>query len=83
MPYLQLDLNGHYPVATKQKLAGKLSATYARMMSVDIRRISVAFRELRDGSVWRVVERGDDPANWLEPLLAAVAAQDAGRRGRA
>ena len=26
---------------------------------------------------------GDDPAAWLEPLLAAVAAQDAGRRVRA
>jgi phenylpyruvate tautomerase PptA (4-oxalocrotonate tautomerase family) len=75
MPYLQLDLNGHYPVATKQKLAGKLSATYARMMSVDIRRISVAFRELDDGNVWRVAECGDDP------VLAAVMMLDI-RRGR-
>ena len=42
MPYLQLDVNGHYPVEVKQRLAGKLSATYADMMSVDTRRISIA-----------------------------------------
>ena len=61
MPYLQLDLNEHYPAATKQQLAAKMSATYARMMSVDIRRISVAFRELGEGNVWRVAESGADP----------------------
>jgi phenylpyruvate tautomerase PptA (4-oxalocrotonate tautomerase family) len=61
MPYLQLDLNGHYPVAIKQQLAGKMSVTYAQMMSVDIRRISVAFREVGDGNVWRVAEPGSDP----------------------
>jgi phenylpyruvate tautomerase PptA (4-oxalocrotonate tautomerase family) len=75
MPYLQLDLNGHYPDATKQQLAGKMSATYARMMSVDIRRISVAFRELGDGNVWRVAESGSDP------VPAAVMMLDI-RRGR-
>jgi|GEM_PF-6486408 len=32
MPYLQLDLNGHYTVAIKYQLAGKMSAAYARMM---------------------------------------------------
>lgn len=46
MPYLQLDVNDHYSVETKQSLAAKMSETYARMMSVDIRRISVAIREL-------------------------------------
>jgi phenylpyruvate tautomerase PptA (4-oxalocrotonate tautomerase family) len=61
MPYLQLDLNGHYPIVTKQRLAGKMSATYARMMSVDIRRISVAFREFGEGNVWRIAEPGGDP----------------------
>jgi phenylpyruvate tautomerase PptA (4-oxalocrotonate tautomerase family) len=59
MPYLQLDVNGHYPVEDKQRLAGQLSATYASMMSVDIRRISIAIRELGDGGVWRTI--GDQP----------------------
>jgi hypothetical protein len=59
----------------KQQLAGKMSATYARMMTVDIRRISVAFRELGDGNVWRVAESGGDP------VPAAVMMLDI-RRGR-
>ena len=46
MPYLQLDVNGHYSVAEKELLAAKMSETYAKMMSVDIRRISVGIREL-------------------------------------
>lgn len=61
MPYLQLDVNAHYPVADKQRLAARLCETYARMMSVDIRRISVAIRELGEGGVWRVVEHGRAP----------------------
>ena len=61
MPYLQLDLCGHCSVADKKHLAAKLSETYARMMSVDIRRISVAIRELGEGSIWRVTEAGSDP----------------------
>ena len=31
------------------------------MMSVDIRRISVVFRELGEGGVWRVTEAGSEP----------------------
>jgi phenylpyruvate tautomerase PptA (4-oxalocrotonate tautomerase family) len=69
MPYLQLDLNGHYPIAKKQQLAGKMSATYARMMAVDIRRISVAFRELGEGSVWRVAEPVEDPVSVAVMML--------------
>jgi phenylpyruvate tautomerase PptA (4-oxalocrotonate tautomerase family) len=61
MPYLQLDVNGHYSSDDKRRLATKLSETYAEMMSVDIRRISVAIRELGDGSVWRIVEAGTEP----------------------
>jgi phenylpyruvate tautomerase PptA (4-oxalocrotonate tautomerase family) len=61
MPYLQLDVNGHYPAADKRLLAAKMSETYARLMSVDIRRISVAIRELGDGGVWRIAEAGADP----------------------
>ncbi len=61
MPYLQLDVNDHYSVQDKQRLALRMSETYAQMMSVDIRRISVAIRELGDGGVWRIVEAGDEP----------------------
>ena len=61
MPYLQLDVNDHYPVETKKRLAAEMSATYARMMSVDIRRISVAIRELGEGGVWRIAAAGDEP----------------------
>ncbi|TCL05390.1 MULTISPECIES: tautomerase family protein [Sodalis] len=61
MPYLQLDVNGHYPVADKKRLAAKISETYAQMMSVDIRRISVAIRELGEGGVWRVPDIGGEP----------------------
>ena len=61
MPYLQLDVNGHYPAADKRRLAASMSETYARMMSVDIRRISVAVRELGDGGIWRIAAEGEAP----------------------
>jgi phenylpyruvate tautomerase PptA (4-oxalocrotonate tautomerase family) len=61
MPYLQLDLNDHYATEDKKRLAAAMIATYARLMSVDIRRISVAIRELRPGGVWRIPKIGGDP----------------------
>jgi phenylpyruvate tautomerase PptA (4-oxalocrotonate tautomerase family) len=61
MPYLQLDVNDHYSVEDKRRVALKMSETYARMMSVDIRRISVAIRELGEGGVWRIPEAGEEP----------------------
>jgi phenylpyruvate tautomerase PptA (4-oxalocrotonate tautomerase family) len=61
MPYLQLDLNGSYSLSDKKRLAAAMSETYARMMSVDIRRISVAIRELGEGGVWRIPEVGAEP----------------------
>jgi phenylpyruvate tautomerase PptA (4-oxalocrotonate tautomerase family) len=61
MPYLQLDVNDHYSVEDKRRLALKMSETYARMMSVDIRRISVAIRELGEGGVWRIPDAGEEP----------------------
>lgn len=62
MPYLQLDVNGHYASTEKKRLAAKLGATYSRMMSVDIRRITVAIRELGEGGVWRIPDVGGEPA---------------------
>ncbi|HWL29124.1 MAG TPA: tautomerase [Burkholderiaceae bacterium] len=61
MPYLQLDVPGPYSAEDKQRLAARMSATYANMMSVDIRRISVAIRELGPGGLWRVTETGGEP----------------------
>lgn len=61
MPYLQLDVNGSYSLSDKKRLAAAMSETYARMMSVDIRRISVAIRELGEGGVWRIPEVGAEP----------------------
>lgn len=75
MPYLQLDVNDHYSTAQKQQLAARMSETYAQMMSVDIRRISVAIRELGEGGVWRIAEAGADP------VAVAVMMLDI-RRGR-
>lgn len=73
MPYLQLDVNGPHPVADKKRLAKQLSETYARMMSVDIRRISIAIREVGEGGVWRMVDG--------EPAEVSVLMCDI-RRGR-
>ncbi|MFV0298849.1 MAG: tautomerase [Hyphomicrobiaceae bacterium] len=38
-----------------------MSETYAKMMSVDIRRISIAIRELGDGGAWRITKAGEEP----------------------
>lgn len=73
MPYLQLDVNGTHAVATKQRLARRLADDYAAIMTVDIRRISVAIRECGDGAVWRVVDG--------EPVPVSVLMLDI-RRGR-
>jgi phenylpyruvate tautomerase PptA (4-oxalocrotonate tautomerase family) len=61
MPYLQLDVTGTYTTDEKKRLAAEMSRTYARMMEVDIRRISVAIRELGEGGVWRIPEAGTEP----------------------
>lgn len=61
MPYLQLDVTGGYSVDDKKRLAAAMSETYASMMSVDIRRISVAIRELSEGGIWRIPDVGGEP----------------------
>jgi phenylpyruvate tautomerase PptA (4-oxalocrotonate tautomerase family) len=73
MPYLQLDVNGSFPSATKKQLAGLMIESYARLMTVDKRRISVAIRELGEGSIWRIAED--------EPVPVAMLMLDI-RRGR-
>ncbi|HEX2840816.1 tautomerase [Hyphomicrobium sp.] len=61
MPYLQLDLTEHCTPHDKQRLAKAMCETYARHMSVDIRRITVAIRELGEGGLWRITEVGGEP----------------------
>jgi hypothetical protein len=65
MPYLQLDVNDTYPVDVKQKLAAKMATTYADLMTVDIRRISIAIREVGLGGVWRTVDGEAVPVSVL------------------
>jgi phenylpyruvate tautomerase PptA (4-oxalocrotonate tautomerase family) len=65
MPYLQLDVNDHFAADDKKRLAKKLSETYARMMAVDIRRISIAIRELGEGSIWRTIDGEPTPVSVL------------------
>lgn len=76
MPYLQLDINGTHSIAAKQRLARRMCESYARMMQVDIRRISVAIRECGDAAVWRMPE-----GLGSEPVPASVLMLDI-RRGR-
>lgn len=75
MPYLQLDVVGPHAPADKQRLARRMSETYAAMMSVDVRRVSVAVRELGEGGLWRIPEAG------AEAVPASVMMLDI-RRGR-
>lgn len=75
MPYLQLDTHDHFSTAQKKLFALRASETYTQMMSVDIRRISIAIRELGDGGLWRITAAGSLP----EP--ASVLMLDI-RRGR-
>jgi len=65
MPYLQLDVNDTYPFDLKQALAKKMATTYAGLMTVDIRRISIAIREVGQGGVWRTVDGEPVPVSVL------------------
>ncbi len=73
MPYLQLDIPRTYSVEVKRDLARDLGETYSTMMQIEIKRISVAIRELTEGGLWRCAEE--------EPYPAALLMCDI-RRGR-
>jgi phenylpyruvate tautomerase PptA (4-oxalocrotonate tautomerase family) len=53
MPYLQLDVCGSYAPDLKRCLAKRMGEIYAFKMQADVSRISVAIRELTQGSLWR------------------------------
>ena len=65
MPYLQLDLNGRYSADQKRRLAAKLCETYARVMQADLRRITVAIREVGEGGIWRTIDGELTPVSML------------------
>ena len=65
MPYLQLDVNGTFPVDAKRRLAARMAEHYAALMTVDIRRISIAIRECGDGAIWRPVDGEPVPVSVL------------------
>jgi len=73
MPYLQLEINRFYPTPTKQLLAKTMGEIYASVMMTDPKRVTVTFRELGEGSVWRCSEG--------EPHQAAILTCDI-REGR-
>src|SRR5260221_13333259 len=73
MPYLQLDAAERYPSDVKRTLARRLGDLYAEIMQTTPSRVSIGFRELNEGSLWRC---GDG-----EPEPAAVLMCDV-RRGR-
>ncbi len=73
MPYLQLDLPGHYPIEAKRRLAHRMSHIFAEIMQTVPSNVTVAFRELGDGNLWR--------CGGHEPVKAAVIVCDV-RRGR-
>lgn len=65
MPYLQLDVCSAYSAELKGELVRRLARAYAETMSMDIRRISIAIRELGPAGLWRIVDDEPVPANVL------------------
>ena len=62
MPYLQLDLPGHYPAATKRGLAARLGALYAAIMQTTPGMVNVGFRELGADNLYRCGDAEPEPA---------------------
>jgi phenylpyruvate tautomerase PptA (4-oxalocrotonate tautomerase family) len=73
MPYLQMDVSHRYPTEVKRLLAQRLGHIYADVMQTASNKVTVAFRELEEGSLWR--------CGVGEPTTAAVLMCDI-RRGR-
>lgn len=73
MPYLQMDVSHRYPIEVKRRLAQRLGSIYAHVMQSAPNKVTVAFRELEEGSLWR--------CGVGEPIPAAVLMCDI-RRGR-
>ena len=66
MPYLQLDVPSHYAADVKQHLAHRLGNLYASIMQTAPGIVTVAFRELAEGSLWQCGEGDPKPASVLK-----------------
>jgi phenylpyruvate tautomerase PptA (4-oxalocrotonate tautomerase family) len=62
MPYLQLDVPNRFPLDVKRGLARRLGDIYAHIMQTAPDLVTVAFRELGEGSVWRCGTGEPEPA---------------------
>ena len=65
MPYIQLDVPNHYSVEVKRDLARRLGDQFARIMQTTPDMVTVAFRELGEGGVWRCSAGEPEPAAQL------------------
>ena len=65
MPYLQLDVSNRYPIEVKRALARRLGDEFARIMQTTPDLVTVAFRELGEGGVWRCGDGAPEPAAQL------------------
>jgi phenylpyruvate tautomerase PptA (4-oxalocrotonate tautomerase family) len=65
MPSLQLDVPATYGVATKRALANRLGAVYADVMQTRPDIVTVAIRDLGEGSVWRCGDEDPRPGALL------------------
>src|SRR5450759_552525 len=61
MPYLQLDVPKHYATDVKRALARRMGELYARIMQTTPNIVSVAIRELPEGSLWSCGDGEPDP----------------------
>lgn len=58
MPSIQIDLPLAVDPTTKQTLAGRVGAVYARIMEVEMDLLTVSVHDLGEGGVWRCHESG-------------------------
>jgi phenylpyruvate tautomerase PptA (4-oxalocrotonate tautomerase family) len=56
MPYLQIDLPGHYSAATKRTVAERIGELYAEIMQTRRSMVNVGFRELGPDNLYRCGE---------------------------
>jgi phenylpyruvate tautomerase PptA (4-oxalocrotonate tautomerase family) len=62
MPYIQLDVPHRYPIDVKRNLARRLGNIFAGVMQTTPDYVTVAFRELAEGGVWRCGDGEPEPA---------------------
>src|SRR5277367_3640387 len=62
MPHLHIDLTRCYPLPVKRELAKRLGTIYADVMQTTPDLVSVTFRELGEGNVWRCSADAPRPA---------------------